>query len=89
VGCCGETAQGRLTITQKDIDNGLALQLEYGGGRTVRITGPVTGKTYVFSGLQRLGHVDPRDAPAILRDRLFRLKGVTRPRPVGTNGNHH
>jgi len=54
VGCCGETAQGRLTITQKDIDNGLALQIEYGGGRTVTVRGPITGKSYVFSGLSRI-----------------------------------
>ena len=75
--CCGQTVAGRLTISQKDIDEGLALQLEYEGGRTLIVTGPVTGKCYTFSGLQRLGSVDPRDAPAILRDRRFRLKGIT------------
>jgi len=76
VACCGQTVAGRLTISQKDIDEGLALQLEYQGGRTVTVTGPVTGKSYTFSGLQRNGNVDPRDAAAILRDRRFRLKGV-------------
>jgi hypothetical protein len=78
VGCCGQTVAGRLTITQKDIDEGLGLQLEYQGGRTVTVTGPVTGKSYVFSGLKRMEKVDPRDAPGILRDTRFRLKGVVR-----------
>jgi hypothetical protein len=67
-----------LTITQKQIDDGLALQVEYSGGRTVTVSGSATGKQYVFSGLQRLQDIDPRDAPAILRDRMFRLKGVKR-----------
>jgi hypothetical protein len=78
VGCCGQTVAGRLTITQKDIDEGLGLQLEYQGGRTVTVTGPITGKSYVFSGLKRMEKVDPRDAPGILRDTRFRLKGVVR-----------
>ena len=76
--CCGESSPGRLMITQKDIDEGLALQVEYSGGRTVTVSGPATGKQYVFSGLQRVQDVDPRDAPVVLRDRLFRLKGVKR-----------
>ena len=78
MGCCGQTVAGRLTITQQDIDDGLGLQLEYDGGRTVNVIGPVTGKSYTFSGLQRVAKVDPRDAPAILRDRRFRLKGIVR-----------
>ena len=76
--CCGGSSAGRLTITQKQIDDGLALQIEYSGGRTVSVSGSATGKQYVFSGLQRLQDIDPRDAPAILRDRTFRLKGVKR-----------
>jgi hypothetical protein len=76
--CCGEASASRITITQKQIDEGLALQIEYSGGRTVTVSGPVTGKQYVFSGLQRLQDVDPRDAPGILRERLFRVKGVKR-----------
>ena len=78
MGCCGQTVTGRLTITQKEIDGGLGLQVEYEGGRTVNVTGTVTGKTYTFSGLQRISKVDPRDGPAILRDRRFRLKGIVR-----------
>jgi hypothetical protein len=74
--CCGESGAGRLTITQKEIDEGLALQIEYSGGRTVTVSGPATGKQYVFSGLNRMQDVDPRDAPGILRDKIFRLKGV-------------
>ena len=76
--CCGGSNTGRLTITQKEIDEGLALQIEYSGGRTVTVGGPATGKQYLFSGLQRMQDVDPRDAPTILRDRMFRLKGVRR-----------
>ena len=78
MGCCGQTVGGRLTITQKDIDEGLGLQLEYNGGQTVSVDGSVTGKSYTFSGLQRMRKVDPRDAPAILRDGRFRLKGIVR-----------
>ena len=78
MGCCGQTVGGQLTLTQKDIDEGLRLQVEYEGGRTVTVTGPVTGNSYTFSGLQRISKVDPRDAPAILRDRRFRLKGIVR-----------
>jgi hypothetical protein len=76
--CCGGSSAGRLTITQQEIDAGLALEVEYSGGRTVTLSGPVTGKQYVFSGLQRLQEIDPRDAPAILRERMFRLKGIKR-----------
>jgi hypothetical protein len=76
--CCGESGAGRLTITQKEIDEGLALQIEYSGGRTVSVSGPATGKQYVFSGMQRMQDVDPRDAPGILREGMFRLKGVKR-----------
>jgi hypothetical protein len=78
VGCCGQKVAGQLIITQKDIDEGLALQIEYEGGRTVTVTGSITGKSYRFSGLERRGAVDPRDAPGILRDRRFRLKGIIR-----------
>jgi len=76
VGCCGQTVAGRLTITQKEIDEGLGLKVEYEGGRTVQVTGPVTGKSYTFSGLKRISKVDPRDGPGILRDRRFRLRGA-------------
>jgi hypothetical protein len=76
--CCRESVSGRLTITQKEIDEGLALQIEYSGGRTVTVSGQATGRQYVFSGLHRMQDVDPRDAAGILRDRIFRLKGVKR-----------
>jgi len=77
--CCGQSG-GRLVINQKDIDAGLALELEYSGGRTVTVSGSVTGKSYTFSGLQRLGAVDLRDAMGILRDSRFRLKRVIQPK---------
>jgi hypothetical protein len=77
--CCGQSA-GRLVVRQKDIDAGLAFEIEYSGGMTVVVTGPVSGKSYIFSGLQRLGAVDPRDAMVILKDRHFRLKRVIQPK---------
>ena len=77
--CCGQSA-GRLVVNQKDIDAGLALELEYSGGKTVTVTGPLTGRSYTFSGLHRLEAVDPRDAMGILRDSRFRLKRVIQPR---------
>ncbi len=80
--CCGQSSGGSLTMTQRDIDDGLTLQVEYQGGRTVAVQGLVTGKRYTFSGLARLGDVDPRDAPSILRDRQFRLKGIRKPGPA-------
>lgn len=76
--CCGQGG-GRLTINQADIDRGVRVRVEYSGGRTVNVAGAATGSTYVFSGLQRLQEVDPRDAAALLRDRRFRLKGVVKP----------
>jgi hypothetical protein len=79
VSCCGQSA-GQLVVNQKDIDEGLALEIEYSGGRTVTVKGGVTGKSYVFSGLRRLGAVDPRDAMTILRDGRFRLKRVVHPK---------
>jgi len=78
--CCGQRA-GRLVINQSDIDAGLALEVEYSGGRTVSIAGAATGNLYTFSGLQRLSAVDPRDAMAILRDGRFRVKRVIPPKP--------
>ena len=76
--CCGQST-GRLVVSQKDIDAGLTLEIEYSGGRTVTVTGGVTGKLYTFSGLQRFGAIDPRDVMAILRDGSFRLKRVIQP----------
>jgi len=81
--CCGDAAAGRLTISQKDIDEGLVMQVEYLGGRTVQVQALVTGKTYTFSGLSRIGLVDPRDGPAVLRNPNFRLKGLTRTKNQG------
>ena len=78
--CCGGTSNGRITLTQKDIDDGLRFQIEYTGGPTVRVTGPITGAEYTFSGLSRLHDIDPRDAPAILLQGQFRMKGLSQPR---------
>ena len=52
------------------------MRLRYGGGRPIVIKGPVTGSSYQFSGIERVQLVDPRDAVAIARNRLFRVEGV-------------
>jgi hypothetical protein len=77
VSCCGKT--NRAVIRQEDIDRGLAFEVEYAGGRTITVVGAVTGQRYTFSGLHRLQLVDPRDAGALLRDRVFRLARVIQP----------
>lgn len=76
--CCGESSQTRLTITQREIDEGMRLQIEYSGGGIVTVHGPVTGRQYAFSGLDRVQDVDPRDVPGILRGGSFRVKGIKR-----------
>lgn len=83
--CCGQHG-GRGTISQADIDRGLKARVEYGGGRTVTVSGTVTGRSYVFSGLQRVQLVDPRDAAALVKDRRFALKGLVRPSPATDGG---
>lgn len=86
--CCGQSS-GRLVINQKDIDAGLALELEYSGGRTVTITGVISGKSYSFSGMDRVHPVDPRDAMAILRDGRFRFRRIIRPQHVEDSERQH
>lgn len=81
--CCGQRS-GRGTISQADIDRGLKVRVEYAGGRTVTVTGAATGAQYVFSGMRRTQHVDPRDAGPLLRDRRFTLRGVVTPTPSGS-----
>ena len=75
--CCG--GGERPVIRQEDIERGLEFEVEYAGGRTVTVVGSVTGRSYKFSGLDRLQHVDPRDASTLLRQRVFRLKRVIQP----------
>jgi hypothetical protein len=77
VSCCG--GGGRAVIRQDDLERGLEFEVEYAGGRTVATVGAVTGRAYTFSGLKRLQRVDPRDAGALLRQRVFRLKRVIQP----------
>ena len=75
--CCGETK--RAVIRQEDIERGLAFEIEYAGARTITVIGTVTGESYTFSGQHRLQLVDPRDAGALLRERVFRLNRVIQP----------
>jgi hypothetical protein len=73
-----------MTIDQKDLDAGLRFEVEYWGGRQVDIAGAITGQRYSFSGSARIGFVDPRDAPQLLRNSMFRLKGTRMVSPGGT-----
>jgi len=75
--CCGGT--GRAFIRQEDVERGLEFEVEYAGGRTLTVVGAATGRQYTFSGVDRLQRVDPRDAGALLRQRVFRLKRVIQP----------
>ena len=75
--CCGGVQ--RAVIRQEDLERGVEFEVEYAGGRTVTVLGAVTGRPYTFSGLDRLQRVDPRDAGALLRQRVFRLKRVIQP----------
>ncbi len=72
--CCG-SATGRMVIDQSEIDAGLRFELEYWGGRPLELAGAITGQRYAFSGVARVALVDPRDAPQLLRNSMFRLKG--------------
>jgi len=74
VSCCNDGT--RAAISQDDIDHGLSFEIEYAGARTVTVVGSVTRTRYVFSGVNRLQRVDPRDAALLLRERMFRLKRV-------------
>jgi hypothetical protein len=66
-------------IRQEDIDRGLTFEIEYAGGRTIAVFGASTGRRYEFSGVNRVLHVDPRDAGPLLRERAFRLRRVIQP----------
>jgi hypothetical protein len=59
------------------------MRVSYRGGRPVEVKGPVTGTAYYFSGKERRQLVDPRDAVALLRNRLFRMEGIAE---VGDDG---
>jgi hypothetical protein len=76
--CCSES-KPRTVIRQEDLDRGLAFEIEYAGGRTMRVAGAVTGRAYLFSGQARFQPVDPRDATALLRDRRFRFRRMIPP----------
>lgn len=67
--CCGGTQTAPLTDRHR-------MRVRYLGGRPVEVQGPVTGRRYRFSGRERLQLVDPRDAVAIARNRLFRIEGI-------------
>jgi len=51
----------------------VAVNLLYIGSEPTVIRGPVTGKIYRFTHLERVQSVDPRDAVDLLADRQFRL----------------
>jgi hypothetical protein len=53
--------------------NYVAVNLLYIGSQPTVIRGPVTGKVYHFTHLERVQSVDPRDAVDLLADWQFRL----------------
>jgi hypothetical protein len=67
--CCGESRTAPMTERHR-------MCVRYCGGRPVIIKGPATASSYHFSGIDRVQLVDPRDAIAIVRNRLFRVEGV-------------
>lgn len=67
--CCEQNRTAPLTEHHR-------MRVRYYGGRPIVIKGPVTGSEYRFSGIDRLQLVDPRDAVAIVRKRLFRIEGI-------------
>lgn len=67
--CCGRTMTAPLSERHR-------MRVRYLGGRPVDVKGPVTGSHYRFSGLDRNQLVDPRDATAIARNKLFRIEGI-------------
>jgi len=69
MGCCGESRTAPMTERHR-------MRVRYCGGRSVVIKGLATGSSYRFSGIDRVQLVDPRDAVAIVRNRLFRVEGV-------------
>lgn len=68
--CCG-SAVASVPLTPHH-----RMQVRYGGGRSIDVTGPVTRTVYSFSGKERVQLVDPRDAVAIVRSGLFRMEGI-------------
>ena len=67
--CCGGTRTAPLTERHR-------MKVKYLGGRPIKVKGPATGATYLFSGIDRIQLVDPRDAVSIGRDRSFRIEGL-------------
>jgi len=49
-----------------------AVSLRYLENAPIRVQGHVTGRLYDFSGIHPIRTMDARDAPALLRTRLFR-----------------
>ncbi|MBV9743892.1 MAG: hypothetical protein JO099_09015 [Acidobacteriia bacterium] len=48
------------------------VRIQYLEVSPVRVMGPFTGRSYEFSGSQRIQTVDTRDAQSLLRTRFFR-----------------
>jgi hypothetical protein len=67
--CCGKTKTAAMTERHR-------IRVRYGGGRPIIVKGPATGSDYRFSGTERVQLVDPRDAAAIVHNRMFRVEGV-------------
>ena len=67
--CCRQNQTAPMTERHR-------FRVRYGGARPVQVTGPVTGVSYRFSGVDRVQLVDPRDAVALVRNSIFSVDGV-------------
>lgn len=65
------------------LHQGDRVRIRYLGGRPVQPMGVATKAVYLFSGIDRVRLVDPRDAVALARHPMFRIEGVVRV-PDGT-----
>ena len=79
--CCRKTNIAPMTDRHR-------MRIRYLGGRPVEVQGPITGRQYRFSGLERLQLVDPRDAVTIVRNREFRVEGLVQLPDTETSSPH-
>lgn len=74
--CCGGQRRSMINLTEEAFWRGKAIRVRYTGARPITVLGPASAQKYIFSGIQRLQDVDPKDAMEILRSSSFRVEGV-------------
>jgi len=62
----------QATAVSNFATNGAVEHLRYTESSPIHVRGPITGKTYQFSGTQPVQAVDKRDAASLLQTRFFR-----------------